>query len=181
MILCKKKHPQPPLNIDDPTFNYKFDESLHAEKIKSELLLDHLLPSNAAAVIALIKRYWTVFDDRGTFTPIRSYECVIDTGSAAPILIKKINYAPRETPIMRKCIAALAKVGQIVQIHDGRWLFKALLAAKPHQEHVSNIDDFVWQFCVNYIPLNQVTRLIAFPIPRCDMAVGMAFVSSKFL
>ncbi len=44
---------------------------------------------------------------------------------------------------MRKCIAALAKVGQIVQIHDGRWLFKALLAAKPHQEHVSNINDFV--------------------------------------
>ncbi len=45
---------------------------------------------------------------------------------------------------MRKCIAALAKVGQIVQIHDGRWLFKALLAAKPHQEHVSNINDFVF-------------------------------------
>jgi hypothetical protein len=82
---------------------------------------------------------------------------------------------------MRKCIAALAKVGPIVQIHDGCWLFKALLAAKPHQEHVSNIDNFVWRFCVNYIPLNQVTRLIAFPIPRCDMAMGMAFGLSKFL
>ncbi len=161
-------------------FNYKFDESLHAEKIKSELSLNHLAPSEAAAVTALIKRYWTVFDDRGTFTPIKSYECVIDTGTAAPISIKKINYGTREMPIMCKCIAALAKVGQIVQVHDGRWLFKALLAAKPHQEHVSNIN-FVWQFCVNYIPLNQVTRLIAFPIPRCDMAVSMAFGSSKFL
>jgi hypothetical protein len=106
-----------------------------------------------------------VFNDRGTFTPIKSYECVIDTGTAAPISIKKINYGTRETPIMRKCIAVLAKVGQIVQVHGGRWLFKALLAAKPHQEHVSNIDDFVLQFCINYIPLNQVTRLIAFPIP----------------
>jgi hypothetical protein len=83
---------------------------------------------------------------------------------------------------MRKCIAALAKVlGQIIQIHDGRWLFKALLAAKPHQEHISNIDEFVWRFCVNYIPLNQVTRLIAFPIPKCDMAISMAFGLSKFL
>ena len=146
-------------------FNYKFDESLHAEKIKSELLLDHLLPSNAVAVIALIKRYWTVFDNRGTFMPIKSYECVIDTGTAAPISIKKINYGTHKTPIMRKRIAALAQVGQIIQVHTGHWLFKALLAAKPHQEHVSNIDDFVWRFCVNYILLNQVTRLIAFPIP----------------
>jgi hypothetical protein len=119
VILRKKKHPQPPLDFDDPTFNYKFDESIHAEKIKSKLLLDHLSSANAAAVLALIKRYWTVFNDRGTFTPIQFYECVIDTGTAAPISIKKINYGTWETPIMRKCIAALAKVGQIVQIHDG--------------------------------------------------------------
>jgi hypothetical protein len=87
----------------------------------------------------------------------------------------------REMPIIRKCIAVLERVGQIVQIHDGCWLFKALLAAKPHQEHVSKIEDFVWRSSVNYIPLNQVTRLIAFPIPRCDIAVGMAFGSSQFL
>jgi hypothetical protein len=66
---------------------------------------------------------------------------------------------------MRKSIAALEKVSQICQIHDGQWLFKALLAPKPHQEHVCNIKDFVWRFCVNYILLNQFTRLIAYPIP----------------
>ena len=38
-----------------------------------------------------------------------------------------------------------------------------------------NIKDFIWRFCVNYIPLNQVTLLIAYPIPRCDMAVEEAF------
>ncbi len=181
VILCKKKHPQPPLDVDNPTFNYEFDESLHGDKIKSELSVDHLLPVNAAEVVALIKQYWALFDKQGTFTPIQDYECVIDTGTAAPISIKKINYSTRKMPNMRKCIAALEKVGHIVQIHDGRWLFKALLAAKPHQEHISNINKFVWRFCVNYIPLNQVTRLITFPIPRCDMAVGMAFGSSKFL
>jgi hypothetical protein len=181
VILCKKKHPQLPLGVNDPTFNYKFDDSLHGDKIKSKLSIDHLSPANAAAVVALIKHYWAMFDKRGTFTPIWDYKCVIDTGTAAPIAIKKINYGTRETPIMRKCIAALEKVGHIIQIHDGHWLFKALLAAKPHQEHISNINDFVWHFCVNYIPLNQVTKLIAFPIPWCDMAVGMAFGSSKFL
>ena len=54
-------------------------------------------------------------------------------------------------------------------------MFKALLAAKPHQEHVRNIEDFVWRFCVNYIPLNGVTRIISYPIPRCDSAVFNKF------
>jgi hypothetical protein len=98
-----------------------------------------------------------VFDNKGQFVPVKDYQCVVDTGSAHPIAVKKIHYGPRETPIMRRCIAALAKVGHICLIHDGKWLFNALLAPKPHQEHVSNIADFVWQFCVNYIPLNQVT------------------------
>jgi hypothetical protein len=55
---------------------------------------------------------------------------------------------------MEKCIAALEKLGHIRQVHDGAWLFKALLAPKRHQEGVTNISDFVWRFCVNYIPLN---------------------------
>jgi hypothetical protein len=117
-------------------------------------LLNHLSPADAAEIVALIKHYWTGFKKQATFTPIQLYECVINTSTAAPISIKNINYGTREMPIMHKCIAALAKVGQIIQIHDGCWLFKALLAAKPHQEHISNINKFVWRFCVNYIPLN---------------------------
>jgi len=79
---------------------------------------------------------------------------------------------------MRKCVATLQKLGHISQTRFGAWLFKALLAPKPHQEHIMDIDDFVWRFCVNYIPLNAVTRVIAYPIPRCDSAVYVAFGSS---
>ncbi len=74
----------------------------------------------------------------------------------------------------------MQKVGHIRQIHDSQWLFKALLAAKVHQEHISNIEDFVWRFCVNYIPLNQVTRQVAYPIPCCDCAVNLAFGIALF-
>jgi hypothetical protein len=81
---------------------------------------------------------------------------------------------------MRNCIAALKKVGHIQQITDGSWLFKALLAAKPHQEHVRSIDELVWQFCVNYIPLNAITCLIAYPIPRCNSAVNNEFGQGKW-
>jgi hypothetical protein len=54
-------------------------------------------------------------------------------------------------------------------------LFKALLALKPHQEDISNIKNFVWRFCVNYIQLNMVTCVIAYPIPQCDTAVHSEF------
>ncbi len=106
-----------------------------------------------------------MFDGKGVFVPVKNHECVIDTGTAQPIAVKKILYGERESIIKRRCIPALAEVGHIRQITDGQWLFKALLAAKPHQESVYNIDDFVWRFCVNYIPLNSVTLQIAYPIP----------------
>ena len=88
---------------------------------------------------------------------MKDYECVIDTGSARPISVKKINYGPPETPVMCKCIAALSKLDHISQIFDGQWMFKALLAPNPHQEHITDIKDFVFCFCVNVISLNLVT------------------------
>ncbi len=122
-----------------------------------------------------------MFDKKGAFIPVKNYKCVIDTGSSWPIAVKKILYDKREMVIMRQCIAALAKVGHTRQITDGSWLFKALLVPKPHQEHIQNIDDFVWRFCVNYISLNGVTHVVAYLIPRCDTAVFVKFSMWKFI
>jgi hypothetical protein len=55
------------------------------------------------------------------------------------------------------------------------------LTAKPHQEHVHGIKDFAWRFCINYVPLNSITRIIAYPIPRCDSAVFTEFGNGQFL
>ena len=173
--LRKKKFPTPPLEIDNPTFNWVYCDDLHGKKLKTELDVSHLAKYEAEALVTFIKEYWCVFDDRGMCVPVRNYECIIATGTASPIAIKQIRYRPREIPIMHKCIAALAKIGQIEQIHDGQWLFKALLAPKPHQEHVCDIENFVCWFCVNYIPLNQVTRQIAYSILRCNSAVENLF------
>eukprot|EP00977_Amphora_coffeiformis_P020518 scaffold8331_cov115-Amphora_coffeaeformis.AAC.1 len=51
------------------------------------------------------------------------------------------------------------------------WLSQIVLAPKPHQEHVTNIDDFIWRLCVSYRKLNSVTLPYAFLIPRCDEAI----------
>ena len=53
----------------------------------------------------------------------------------------------------------------------GSWGSMIVLAPKPHQEHVTNIDDFVWRMCVSYRKLNSITKPFEYPIPRCDDAV----------
>jgi hypothetical protein len=122
---------------------------LYGAQLAKDLDISHLDPSHAEQLISLIEQCRIVFDERGTFTPVRNYQCVIDTRNAKPIAVKKIMYGPEEMVIMHKSIAALAKVGHICQIHDGQWLCEALLAAKPHHEHILNMEDFVWKFCVN--------------------------------
>ena len=88
---------------------------------------------------------------------------------------RNIHYGPRESEIMNKHIAVLLKLGHIESTPGSGWLSKALLAPKPHQESIYDIKYFKWQFCVNYIGLNQVTLVFAYSIPRCDTAVGYQF------
>jgi hypothetical protein len=174
-VLWKLKHPLPPLNVANPLFSFQYDRSLHDAHLHQDLNLSHLDTTLQQTIYALIIKYWPVFDNRGVFIPIMNYECVIDTRNTHPIAIKKIVYGPKKIPIMPKAMAALKKVGHICQIHNGRWLFKAVLVPKPHQEHVRHIEDFVWRFCVNYVPLNLVTRIIPHLIPCCNSAVSEEF------
>ncbi len=179
-VLRKLKHPKPDLEAPpDPAYHLTFLPEKHKAQLRKDVDLSHLEPNLQEEVYNMIQEFWSVFNRKGVFVPVEIYECVIDTGTARPIAVKKILYGERKSVIMRRCIAALAKGGHIRQITDRQWLFKALLAAKPHQESVYNIDDFVWRFCVNYIPLNSVTLQIAYPIPRCDSAVFNEFGNGK--
>jgi hypothetical protein len=45
---------------------------------------------------------------------------------------------------------------------------------------VTDIADVVWRFCVKYICVNAVTKIIAMPIPSCDEAVTMDFYGSRW-
>ena len=180
-VVRRRVHPARDLDDIDPRYFVEYDDTKHGEILRKDFRPSPLLTNEQnKQLVDLIKKYWCVFDEQGIFIPIKDYECDIDTGNSPPIAVKGINYGPHETPIMRKCIAKLAEIGHISQVTDGRWLFKALLAPKPHQEHVKKIEDFVWRFCVNYIPLNAVTRAIAYPIPRCDTAVFLAFGKASY-
>jgi hypothetical protein len=53
----------------------------------------------------------------------------------------------------------------------GPWGSLIVLATKPHQEQVTDVNDFVWRMCVSYRRLNQVTLPFEYPIPCCDDAI----------
>jgi hypothetical protein len=38
-----------------------------------------------------------------------------------------------------------------------------------------DIDNFVWHLYINFILLNSVTRITAYPIPHCDLASNEEF------
>ncbi len=128
-VLRKPWHPMADLDgLIDLCFHSPFIPKQHEDLMKKQIDLSHLEPNFWEQVYNLICKYWSVFDKRGVFVPVKYYKYVINTGTARPIAVKKILYGTQETIIMQRCISALAKVGHIRQITDGSWLFKVLLA-----------------------------------------------------
>ncbi|KAL3794570.1 hypothetical protein HJC23_008026 [Cyclotella cryptica] len=146
-VIRKRLHPSPRIGEIDEQFNVQYEEAKHGEKLRRELKIDHLTPTQQDKLVALIKKYWAVFDDTGLFVPVKDYECVIDTGSARPI-------SRAHQP-------------------DSSWsmALQGFVSPKPHQEHITDIDDFVWRFC---------SASHRYPIPRCDSAVMLAFGKAKW-
>ncbi len=87
--------------------------------MRRDMDLLHLDLDLRERIYKVIQRHWSVFDEKGIFVPVKHYECVINTGSSWPILVKRILYGECKTIVMHKCIAALQKVGYIRQITDG--------------------------------------------------------------
>ena len=66
-----------------------------------------------------------------------------------------------------------------IELCFGPWGSSIVLAAKPHQEHIENIEDFIWRMCVSYRKLNSVTKPFQYPIPRCDDAISIMIVGTN--
>ncbi len=101
LVLQKLRHPMPDLNGPiDPSFDHPFIQEEHDAIMRKKVDLSHLDLDLQNQVYDLIREFWPVFDERGVFVPVKNYECVMDTGTARPIAVKKIFYGERETVIM---------------------------------------------------------------------------------
>jgi hypothetical protein len=69
-VLRKKKFDTPVLDQDDLVFDFVYSKDKHGEHPKKELDLSHLQPEQSVRLTALIKKYWCVFNEHGTFVPM---------------------------------------------------------------------------------------------------------------
>jgi hypothetical protein len=106
-------------------------------------------PAIRARIISIIESYWDCFDSAGVMKPILHFEFAIDTGGSAPLCCRKPRYGPHGSKIIMTQIQVLLDNGWNRPCY-GPWGSSIVLAAKPHQEQVTGISDFVWRMRVSY-------------------------------
>lgn len=97
-------------------------------------------------------------------------------------MAKNIHFCIHVTPIIQVAIDSLLHKSQVVPDDTSRWLAKPLLASKHHQGDITSnqIDDLAWRFCINYIPLNFITKVAPYPIPRCHHTIQIKVSKALF-
>ena len=164
-----------------PSVFYRYNRFTDQHEVNKNLILPKNLEIGLKNwTTEFVKEFWDTFREEGVTSPVYGYEFVIETGTHKPIRVKQPRYGMHEIPIMQKTIDELLRLKMIKLNVDSPYAFRITLAAKPHQEHINKIEDFVWRFCINYILLNQITRPASYPIPRCDDAVMYGFGSANF-
>jgi hypothetical protein len=174
------RHTKDPLPPRDNIIQFS-DKPGYAQELEKNLRLDQCPPENQAAVRDLCTEFWDCFTQDGLSLPIRGFEFVVDTGTAAPIACKIPRYGPHESQVIMTLVHAMA-ANDIVEKCISAWAALVVLAPKANQEAIP-WHEYIWRLCVSYRRLNQVTCPYAYPMPRCDDAVdeippGMMFFVS---
>ena len=143
------------------------DRPEHNKHIK---MGDHVALATRGKIEMMIQKHWDVFCEAGVSKTVLGFEFTIDTGSSQPVCCKKPSHRPHESKIILEQQQVLLANGWIRK-RCGPWGSLVVLAPKPHQEEVTNIEDFVWRVCVSCRKLNGVTLPFEHPIPRCEDAI----------
>ena len=161
--------PEPFINVRTDIHVWERERDLPEFNKNFVIGLD-VTPETRAAIVDIIESHWDCFYGAGVKLPILYFEFAIDTGASPPVCCKKPRYGPHESKIIMEHLEVLKANGWIRKCF-GAWGSSIVLAAKPHQEHVIDICEFIWRLCVSYRRLNQVTLPFEYPIPRCDDAI----------
>ena len=129
-------------------------------------------------IIQFFQKYWDCFCKKGARQTILGHEFGIDTGDSKPLCCKKPAYNAYESKIIMDTIQQLLANGW-AKLCKGPWGSLIVIAPKPQQELVSNIDDFIWKMCVSYRKLNGFTKTFQYPIPQCNDAVTVLNVGEN--
>lgn len=146
-----------------------FDQGKHGKTYEDNIQWRDCPQEYRANIEQIIKDEWDVFDPEGMPRPVRGFEFNIDTGPTKPIAVTGRRYGPHESYHLAHHAKVLYKKG-VISRDWGPWMFLCVLAMKPGQDHLS-WHEIILRLCVNYRPLNAITRPFRFPSIRCDEAV----------
>jgi hypothetical protein len=162
----------PPVpHLNERTDIHLWDSNRDQAEFEKHFIIDpDAAPPIRAAIVDIIQSHWDCFYSEGVRQPILHFEFCIDTGGSPPVCCRKPHYGPHEGKIIMEHLQVLLHNGWI-RLCSGPWGSTIVLAAKPHQEHIFDIAEFIWRMCVSYRRLNQITLPFEYPIPRCDDAI----------
>ena len=146
----------------------QFDEHQHAQQMDDNLNLKIVPEEHHGIIKSLVKEFWDVFSEEGLRKHIRGFQFTVNTGNARPVCCKLPRYGQHEARVMRDLLAKLARNNMVEDI-DSPWGSMIVLASKPNQANTPWYR-LIWRFCVSYRRLNEVTKPMQYPIPRCDDA-----------
>ncbi|KAE8961458.1 hypothetical protein PF011_g29743 [Phytophthora fragariae] len=111
-------------------------------------------------ITKLLRVYRQLTADKGDCPPATSLstEHHIDTGDAAPIMLKRRRQAQSESTVVEENVRKMLAAG-VIEEGDGAWGFPVVLVRKKDGEV---------RFCVDYRALNKVTKKDVYPLPRID-------------
>ena len=148
-----------------------YDDKLHSDELKQLRIEETESDAWKDLIQSIVKTFWDIFVAEGIRRPMLGVEFSIDTGNHTPVCCKKPNYGANESKVIMETIETLLANNFIEESREGGWGSPIVLAPKPHQEHVTEIENFIWRMCVSYRGLNKVTNPFEYPIGRCDAAI----------
>lgn len=123
---------------------------------------EHLAPSERAALIELLRKYETLFDEPGVEGCKLPVEHRIETGDAKPIAKRPYPVPERQRPIIAEQIQEMLTKG-VIRPSDSPWSAPVVIVPKKSPD-----GERKYRFCTDFRALNEVTRKDAYPLPNIN-------------
>ncbi|OWZ02367.1 Retroelement, partial [Phytophthora megakarya] len=123
-------------------------------------------------VIALLRQYTEIVEKKLGCPPKAkiNVEHHINTGDAAPIMMRRRRHAVAENELIDKEVDNMLEQG-VIELGEGAWGFPVVIVRKK---------DGSVRFCIDYRALNSVTMKDVYPLPRVDETSEALHGSQRF-
>ncbi|KAE8953370.1 hypothetical protein PF011_g32428 [Phytophthora fragariae] len=139
---------------------------------EAKLHIGGMEPADKDLVVAVLRQYAEIVNKKPGCPPLANTEVQhhINTGDAAPIMLRRRRHAVFENSVMDKNVDEMLEQG-VIEEGQGAWGFPVVLVKKK---------DGRVRFCVDYRALNAITAKDVYPLPHIDETLEALCGSRRF-